>query len=409
MASINRAAAPCASPSSSSSSSSSPPSWSSSSSSSWRCALLLPLLLLAPTTVSAEGCDWAPKPNSSHNLLPVSTAAGGIGTFLYTTKHGSSSADVYVAGDGEDSFRVLHTYAASAYDRGYLHGAALAEDVKKLVAAEYKHFEDLAASGEWDTTPDTVALVKRLGLDGALQYVANITRPFTAAEVLDELRGIADGSGCDAHQLLGIHMFPELYQSSCSSISAYGSATPDGRLLTVRALDWDTSGILQDFPVLFVHHGTNRGDSSSSGGGGIDGSDDTAINTTTTTAATTTTPPESHLSLGFAGMTGVLTGVNSAGITWASIGVSYPGESGDFGADVRAGEPWLFMSQRVLEGSSTLADAASLLNNTNRTCNLLLNLGSGAADTAMGAKYSSASLVTYDAAVIIVAVIVPSR
>jgi hypothetical protein len=39
-----------------------------------------------------------------------------------------------------------------------------------------------------------------------------------------------------------------------SIFASWDSATPDGRLVQLRALDWDTSGPLQSYPLVTVYH-----------------------------------------------------------------------------------------------------------------------------------------------------------
>lgn len=140
-----------------------------------------------------------------------------------------------------------------------------------------------------DLTNSTAALLKEHGLRGCLELVANWTAPYTSPAVLDELRGLAQGSGVDYDMLLHIHLFPEFIevrshtpvhphpsplgcslacccrssavptcascrfgplrwlrvQASCSIVSAFGPATATGHLMQARALDWDVSGPLQ--------------------------------------------------------------------------------------------------------------------------------------------------------------------
>ena len=40
----------------------------------------------------------------------------------------------------------------------------------------------------------------------------------------------------------------------CSLYGLWGNATLGGKTLQLRALDWDTDGGLQDYPVITIYH-----------------------------------------------------------------------------------------------------------------------------------------------------------
>jgi hypothetical protein len=45
----------------------------------------------------------------------------------------------------------------------------------------------------------------------------------------------------------------------CSLYGLWGNATLGGKTLQLRALDWDTDGGLQDYPVITIYHpGTSK-------------------------------------------------------------------------------------------------------------------------------------------------------
>ena len=61
------------------------------------------------------------------------------------------------------------------------------------------------------------------------------------------IRGMADATGVHATRITQVHMIGELTKGSCSMFGAHSSATPDGNLLQLRALDWDTDGPFKEF------------------------------------------------------------------------------------------------------------------------------------------------------------------
>jgi len=70
-----------------------------------------------------------------------------------------------------------------------------------------------------------------------------IALPYIPQRFIDEVKGIADGSnGLVSEQLLiRINMVPELTQAACTIFGAFGSATADGKLYHLRALDWEST------------------------------------------------------------------------------------------------------------------------------------------------------------------------
>lgn len=72
----------------------------------------------------------------------------------------------------------------------------------------------------------------------ALDLTYEITLPFTNRKYYEEMRGIADASGVSLKLMRRIHMIGELTKGTCSMFGAWGKATPDGKAIQLRALDW---------------------------------------------------------------------------------------------------------------------------------------------------------------------------
>jgi len=81
-----------------------------------------------------------------------------------------------------------------------------------------------------------------LGLDVALDATELLTYDWTGQYFLDELKGLSDGGGIDYRKLVRVHMIAGLTEGKCSMIGAWGTATVNGSLLQLRALDWDMDG-----------------------------------------------------------------------------------------------------------------------------------------------------------------------
>lgn len=54
-------------------------------------------------------------------------------------------------------------------------------------------------------------------------------------------------------------MVPELLKASCSVLGAYGKATPTGKTIHLRALDWDAHAPMSRWPLIVVYHSTEEG------------------------------------------------------------------------------------------------------------------------------------------------------
>jgi len=100
--------------------------------------------------------------------------------------------------------------------------------------------------------------IERYGIEAALLLNYEICKPYTPSYILDELRGLADGSGVSYNLIASIHMLPEITQAACSIIGAWGDATSKnkshGPLFQLRALDWDVEGPFQKNPLTLVYH-----------------------------------------------------------------------------------------------------------------------------------------------------------
>ena len=152
-----------------------------------------------------------------------------------------------------------------------------------------------------------------------LEYAWKQARPFIPQDHLEELRGLADGSGVSLEDLYRLHAVPDRTYS-CSSFAAWGRATADGRLIHVRNLDWSIKAGIQQFPVIFVVRPKGK---------------------------------HAFVNIGWAGFVGVLTGINDAQISIGQVGA----ETTDDGF---RGEPMVFLMRRVLETADDLDAAADV-------------------------------------------------
>jgi hypothetical protein len=150
---------------------------------------------------------------------------------------------------------------------------------------------------------------------------------------LKELNAAALASGLDRD--LGIlgNTLPDLTKiGGCSTlyIDAAHSATQEP--LLGRNLDYFTGGILQDYSLVTIYHPRGK---------------------------------HAFASVGFPGLIGVLSGMNDAGLTLATLEVT-SAHDGSPKFDPR-GVPYTLALRRVLEECSTVAEAEKLLRSIRRT------------------------------------------
>lgn len=206
--------------------------------------------------------------------------------------------------------------SGTPYELGRQHGVQLREEVRASVAqilGYFRRYLNIPAIGAWAVN---------WWLDAAWRQSA----PFIPADYLEELRGLADGSGVPLRELWRLHTIPDRTYS-CSNFAAWGRATAGGRLIHVRNLDWNIDAGIQRFAVVFVIRPNGK---------------------------------HAFLNIGWAGFVGVLTGINEARLSIGQIGAET--------VDVTfRGEPMAFVMRRVLEEGENAEEAASVILDAKRT------------------------------------------
>lgn len=123
--------------------------------------------------------------------------------------------------------------------------------------------------------------------DATLDHAWATTAGHTDPRVLQQLVGLAEGSGQPVRLLQHVHCLPLLMPYSCSSLAAWGAATEDGHLYQTRNLDWSLEAGAHEVPVLVVYL-PDRG--------------------------------QPHVTPSFAGFIGAHCGMNAAGVVISEIG-----------------------------------------------------------------------------------------
>jgi hypothetical protein len=298
---------------------------------------------------------FQPNPDAQPNMNPIYE---GEPVFVKSIENGA----LYTIGQGEDIIPIVHMWG-SAYQRGFAHGTLMKDKVSDFMNQTWTYFEDqveqaINGSSTKLTIPPTILQwIANVGLDVALDLTYDATIAYTNPQFYTEMHGLADGAGTSFDTLRRIHMIGELTKGSCSMYGAWGTATPDGGLMQLRALDWDVGGPFKNFPQLSVYH-TN--------GSSVEG--------------------YSWVNVGWSGWIASITGASANQMAICEIGVSFPDST--FGNESRIGIPFTNILRDILQFDRTIDDAKHRLSTAHRTCDLILGVGDGKSNEFTGVQYS---------------------
>jgi hypothetical protein len=221
------------------------------------------------------------------------------------------------AGDIEivDGLKVVHL-SGTPYEIGRRHGELLRVEVRAAIDQLLGYFR------RYVKIPGVRSFAVNWWLDSAWRKA----QPHIPPDYLEELRGLAHGSGVSRADLYRLHSIPDRTYS-CANFAAWGSQTADGRMIHMRNLDWNIRAGLQDFAVVFVVRPKGK---------------------------------QAFVSAAWAGFIGVLSGVNESQVSIGQIGAET--------TDVHfAGEPMVFLMRRTMEEARDLDQAAGIIRDARRT------------------------------------------
>lgn len=97
----------------------------------------------------------------------------------------------------------------------------------------------------------------------------------------------------------------------------------------------------------------------------------------------------------------MITGFSSQQMAISEIGVSYPDDSFGQGTDDTPpekvhGKPWSFVTRDTLQYSDSIEAGIESIEQSNRTCNLIIGLGDGKAKVVNGIEYSGYVAIPYN-------------
>jgi hypothetical protein len=217
----------------------------------------------------------------------------------------------------------------NAYEIGFQHGKLLAAETRRVVDST------LYMAGLFYTIQKKEWFLDTLR--GAYQRL----QPHVPQEYIEEINGLADGSGLSTEEARLTTMFPELFH--CSGFALFGKATAGGRLYHGRVLDYMTEIGLQREAVVFVVK------------------KDKAI---------------PFANVGYAGFIGSVSGMNAEKVAF--------GEMGGRGEGLWDGTPMAFLMRIGLERARTLDDAIRIFREAKRTCEYYYVISDGKGPSAIG-------------------------
>jgi isopenicillin-N N-acyltransferase-like protein len=234
-----------------------------------------------------------------------------------------------------DGQQILHL-KGNPYEIGYQHGSLL----KEQIAHNLSRFIDnkLSTSNAPQIVQTFTAIIPQI-----ISYIPNA--------LIQEMKGLSDGSGLSYDKILLLNLFPEMFH--CSAITVGDKATKDQVFYHVRVLDYAVGISLQDTAILAVVE-----------------------------------PQEGHafINVTYAGFIGTVTGMNEQ-----KIGI---GEIGGKGYGSWSGLPMAFLLRHVLQYASSIEEIRCILERTPRTCEYYYIFSDGKNQEAL-AVYATAQQLAY--------------
>jgi hypothetical protein len=237
-------------------------------------------------------------------------------------------------GDEENRVAVLYV-SGTPYEMGFEHGRLLGPQVRATIrdvmAGAIKFLPKQIRDSHLISQRDKSAIVEEL-MDGAWRLLA----PFTPREDMEEMAGLAAGSGIPLRVIHRMHAIPDLGETSCSGLVACETATRDGHVYQLRILDYGGNFGLQKRPLITVYRPNNA---------------------------------NAFVNIGWVGFVGVVSGANNAGVALSEMGFGNPP------GETLSGIPMPFLLKNILRYSNTADEGAALIRAARRTNSYVYFLG----------------------------------
>jgi beta propeller repeat protein len=227
-------------------------------------------------------------------------------------------------GAGADEIPVV-VVSGTPYDMGYSYGSLMASEVNACMSGYLSGYQ----------TYDPI----RYG-DAALDAAWAAVSPYVKTRFVEEMQGVADGSGASYLMIRRAHCVSLVSDYACSGVCVWGPASANGHLYQIRNLDYTMEVGLQNYPVIVVYLPNS----------GI-----------------------AHASVGFAGWVGAIAGINAQGIALTEKGAS-PGSDYPFDLD---GVPFWALFRDILQDAYSLDQGLNIVSSANRLKKYYYFIGDG--------------------------------
>jgi hypothetical protein len=239
-------------------------------------------------------------------------------------------------GDADNRITVLYV-TGTPYEMGYEHGRLLAEQIRGTI-------KDVEAGAD-KFLPKELRNSKLVSqraqdniIDEMLDRAWHMMARYAPHEDLEEMAGLAAGSGVALDRIHRMHAIPDVGETSCSGLVAKGGATTDGHVYQLRILDYGANFNLQRRPLITVYRPTTEN-------------------------------ANPYVTIGWAGFVGAISGVNEKGVALSEMGFGNPP------GETLAGTPMPFLLKNVLRYADAAEDGAAIIRAARRTNSYVYFLG----------------------------------
>jgi isopenicillin-N N-acyltransferase like protein len=243
---------------------------------------------------------------------------------------------VEYVGDDDNRITVLYV-TGTPYEMGYEQGHLLATQVRGTIRGVQKGANKFLPKALRESNLLTKRDEKDI-INDFLDHAWHLMARYAPREDLEEMRGLADGSGIPLDVIHRMHAIPDTGETSCSGLVANGSATKDGHVYQLRILDYGANFNLQRRPLITVYRPT-------------------------------TESANMYVTIGWIGFVGAISGVNEKGVALSEMGFGNPP------GETLAGTPMPFLLKNVLRYADTAEEAAAIIRAARRTNSYVYFLG----------------------------------